>query len=144
MAHQPQWATVPTLVIKDSPKHAMTHGITFQYGIPCPGEGTEHSCLNLTIYNIWDWKNNHHQWASRGRAQISAGTQPSFQQLCNYCLIGLQPPPLTSLSQYFSTFCLYCNFLLNCNSNLKSLTSYLHGVNFSCYFTFKQAQSPTP
>lgn len=60
--------------------------------------------------------------------------------------MGLQPPGVrlyldfANLSQCFCTIAVFVIFLLNCNSDLKSLTKYLHGVNSSCWFTFKVAQ----
>lgn len=40
--HLCHWAT------KDSPEYPMTHGIpSFHWEIPCPGVGTQHSCLDF-------------------------------------------------------------------------------------------------
>lgn len=69
---------------------------------------------------------------------------PSDKLDCNH-----QPWPTgarlysVSLSHFSQLSAFLVIFLLNCNSNLKSLAKYLCGVNFSCEFTCKPAQSPT-
>lgn len=105
--------------------------MSFHYEIPCPGGGTTWiRPLPLDIQR-------------RTRLFHRATT---FKKITTITSMGLQPPGVrlyldfVDLSQCFCTNAFFVIFLLNCKSDLKSLTKYLREVNSSRWFTFKAAQ----
>lgn len=106
--------------------------------------GIEHSCLCIVCGS----GHHHYHW--------TAGGGPDFPQghlFWQDCIISqlpcrLRAPPWLAGARLYpvvlSQFSVFTAFiviaLLNRNFNLKSLTKYLCGVNFSCWFTFKPAR----